>query len=225
MGTILYVNISLKLEYFECFERSAILCKSMFTHLLLVEYMSSNTGKYFQIQVNILVLVWSWIAWTCFLFSALLRLVEVGRQSQNSSFSCVTTNFLSAFCPTLSRRTTTLSRRTTTRIPMVANIWNNWDWFNFLWFLFLETSWHLAPLQSCFCLSFYLIVQLSGLQGLLSSPLTFTDVMSQDKMPWVNSFSSSPPSANIRPIKVNWVNVFLCSRGIHTVWHLRHLII
>ena len=125
---------------------------------------------------RLLVLLWSGISWKSFLYSALLRLVEVGRQSQNSSFSCVTTNFLSAFCPTLSRRTATLSRRTTTRIPMVANIWNNWDWFNFLWFLFLETSWHLAPLQSCFCLSFYLIVQLSGLQGLLSSPLTFTNV-------------------------------------------------
>ena len=167
---------------------------------------------------RLLVLLWSGIAWKSFLYSALLRLVEVGRQSQNSSFSCVTTNFLSAFCPTS-------SRRTTTHIPMVANIWNNWDWFNFLWFLFLETSWHLAPLQSCFCLCFIWLFSSQVCKGSFLPPLTFTDVMSQDKMPWVNSFSSSPPSANIRPIKVNWVNVFLCSRGIHTVWHLRHLII
>ena len=94
-----------------------------------------------------LVLLWSGISWKSFLYSALLRLVEVGRQSQNSSFSCVTTNFLSAFCPTS-------SRRTTTHIPMVANIWNNWDWFNFLWFLFLESSWHLTPVHSRFCLCF-----------------------------------------------------------------------
>ena len=141
---------------------------------------------------RLLVLVWSWIAWKYFLLFAMLHLVEVGHQSQNSSFSCVTTNFLSAFCPTSSRRTTTHNSHggkylkqlmRPVQFPLFS-VFGNVMTFN--------TPSH-----------FYLIVQLSSLQGLLSSPPTFMDVRSQDKAPWVNSFSSSLLSANIRHIKVN----------------------
>ena len=103
----------------------------------------------------LLVLVWSCLAWNNFLYfwSSLPRY-----QSQNSSTSCVTTNFLSAFCPTTSTSTTT-----TTDILMEANISNNRDNFLSFW------KRHDVNTASMLLSRFYLIVQLRSLQGSLSS--------------------------------------------------------